>query len=535
MQNYNELEEFLKNKNLTREQKVEAINNYFNNYRASVDKELNDYLRKQRIGAALEIGSAALPVGLSLAAGTKPGLKFLTKVAGDKLGPQIAEKGIGGILGSKVLQKTLGNKLSETIGTGPVLGVPAGAMSGSLHGYFNDESIPKSALQGAALGFVAGGANGAIVGKTQRYLKGRELKNFGDIDNIDKTLRNKYFDASKNFYKDYNQGIKLNDIDFTKRGMQETLTWNPKQAQNFPDLINDIKNSKRLPDAPNLKPQQKPFVSHYELYEGKNGLHHIEVLKNGEKRFYITKDTLAGTPRDTIPGSNKSINNMINDFPPIFNPAQVAINNPANNNNLQKVTPNVTTRTTNTDHIGSPINSINNLSPIFNPAQVAIPEILRTDNNPELKSNHEPFQLRVENTVWDTIPMADPFKQNSNHIFTPQEIGKMSNKEFSKNEAVIMKQAKDGLIKQQSEPKNYAGYKNSVSGTSQIYSREDIGAMSGDEFNKNQDAIWSQLNSIGIPTNNELQHSSINGGGTVFVKPYKRRDGTEVKGYYRSL
>lgn len=63
MQNYNELEKFLKNKNLTREQKVEAINNYFNNYRASVDKELNDYLLKQRIGAALEIGSAAIPMG----------------------------------------------------------------------------------------------------------------------------------------------------------------------------------------------------------------------------------------------------------------------------------------------------------------------------------------------------------------------------------------------------------------------------------------------------------------------------------------
>ena len=224
---------------------------------------------------------------------------------------------------------------------------------------------------------------------------------------------------------------------------------------------------------------------------------------------------------------------MINDFPPNFNPAQVAIDNPTINNNLQKVTPNEIIRTTSTGRIGSPINSINNLSPNFNPAQVAIPSITAGATS-GLTSDHAPFQLRIENTVWDTIPMANPLKQE-NHIFTPQEIGNMTTEEFTKNEATIMKQAKDGIIKPQSKQQNYAGYRNAVNGSNQIFSREDIGAMSRDEFDNNQKAIWSQLNSIGIPTNKSLEHSTQNGGGTVFVKPYKRRDGTEVKGYYRSL
>ena len=33
----------------------------------------------------------------------------------------------------------------------------------------------------------------------------------------------------------------------------------------------------------------------------------------------------------------------------------------------------------------------------------------------------------------------------SNHIFTPEEIGKMSGEEFAQNEPVIMQQLKDGF------------------------------------------------------------------------------------------
>lgn len=55
--------------------------------------------------------------------------------------------------------------------------------------------------------------------------------------------------------------------------------------------------------------------------------------------------------------------------------------------------------------------------------------------------------------------------------------------------------------------------------------------MSTDEYSQNEAAIFAQMNSIGIPTNSELSHA----GGTIYVEPYVRSDGTPVRGYYRSV
>ena len=123
--------------------------------------------------------------------------------------------------------------------------------------------------------------------------------------------------------------------------------------------------------------------------------------------------------------------------------------------------------------------------------------------------------------------------QNFNRIFTPDEIGKMSSSEFTQNEKAIMYQIQNGLIQNQPQ-NNYSGYRNSANGSSQIFSREDIGAMSTNEYTQNEKAISAQLNSIGIPTNGELHNASLTGGGTEYVRPYMRSDGTQVKGYYRS-
>ena len=73
-------------------------------------------------------------------------------------------------------------------------------------------------------------------------------------------MRKQYSNDSRKFYQDYIQEIQLNkngNFDFSKRGVQEQLRWNPQQAQNFPELVNDIKNAQRLPDVPNTKPLKK--------------------------------------------------------------------------------------------------------------------------------------------------------------------------------------------------------------------------------------------------------------------------------------
>lgn len=128
---------------------------------------------------------------------------------------------------------------------------------------------------------------------------------------------------------------------------------------------------------------------------------------------------------------------------------------------------------------------------------------------------------------------AAPLPNNFIHIFTPKEIAQMDSDVFIANESAIMKQLQAGLIGQQI--KSFANFTNPITGDNRIFSREDIGAMSGDEYSANESAIMEQLKSIGIPTGNELEASSIFGGGTVYVRPYTRSDGTEVRGYWRSL
>lgn len=124
--------------------------------------------------------------------------------------------------------------------------------------------------------------------------------------------------------------------------------------------------------------------------------------------------------------------------------------------------------------------------------------------------------------------------KNGNPIFTPQEIGEMSREEFEKNLPIIEQQLKDGLIKPKAQEVDYSGYLNPISGNGKIFSREAISQMTGDEYLSNEPEIMAQLNSIGIPTENELETASFN-GGTVYVRPYTRSDGTEVRGYYRSV
>lgn len=119
-------------------------------------------------------------------------------------------------------------------------------------------------------------------------------------------------------------------------------------------------------------------------------------------------------------------------------------------------------------------------------------------------------------------------------VFTPEQIGKMSREEFAQNESAIMSQMKDGLIQNQSPLIKFSGFINPVTGSKQIFSREDIGAMSTDEYSNNEKAINAQLNTIGVPTFSELESAVSSGGGVIYVEPYTRSNGVQVRGYYRS-
>ena len=86
------------------------------------------------------------------------------------------------------------------------------------------------------------------------------MKQYGDIDKLNQKTKKQYRKEAKRYYNDYIQETKLNkdgNIDFTSRGSDENLTWNPKQGQNFPELKKDIENAKRMPDRENTKPDKK--------------------------------------------------------------------------------------------------------------------------------------------------------------------------------------------------------------------------------------------------------------------------------------
>lgn len=117
--------------------------------------------------------------------------------------------------------------------------------------------------------------------------------------------------------------------------------------------------------------------------------------------------------------------------------------------------------------------------------------------------------------------------------YTPTDIGQMSNEEFDKKEGEIMRQVQEGLINSEEAPMDFSGYTNSVTNDGHIFTQEDIGRMSDGDFAQNEAAINAQMNSVGIPTDSQMR-SSARAGGAVYVSPYTRSDGTEVRGYYRS-
>jgi hypothetical protein len=80
------------------------------------------------------------------------------------------------------------------------------------------------------------------------------------------------------------------------------------------------------------------------------------------------------------------------------------------------------------------------------------------------------------------------------------------------------------------------GYTNPLTGSNHIYTREEVGTMSSDEFAKHEKEIDAQTRAFNgtMPTNGDLQREAMTGRGVVYVNSYTRSDGTEVKGYYRS-
>lgn len=122
---------------------------------------------------------------------------------------------------------------------------------------------------------------------------------------------------------------------------------------------------------------------------------------------------------------------------------------------------------------------------------------------------------------------------DTNVLYSRKDIENMTQEEFDNNEDVIMQQLSNGFIGQDVDTNKYLNYTNPISGDNKIFSREDIENMSLEEYTNNEKLIHAQLNSIGVPSNSDLQELT-NCGNVIYVNEYVRSDGTFVKGYYRS-
>ena len=80
-----------------------------------------------------------------------------------------------------------------------------------------------------------------------------------------------------------------------------------------------------------------------------------------------------------------------------------------------------------------------------------------------------------------------------------------------------------------------SGYNNPLSGDNRIFTREEVASMSPEEFKKHEKEIDAQTMAFNgtMPTNADLR-LEVKTGGVIYVEPYTRSNGTEVKGYYRS-
>ena len=185
-----------------------------------IDREYTLGQLKDYAGAALEIGSA-----------------FVLGYGGAKLAGTVAKK----------LAPKVGRKIAQEIATGTLKGASAGTVEGLGKGLLEDKNPLETAVKDTLAGATLGAGLGTVGANIQKTIKGKKLKQYGDIDMLDKTSRKQYSRDAREYYQDYNQGIIVNKdgpIEFTNRGQREVLRWNPKQAQNFSELTKDIKKAR---------------------------------------------------------------------------------------------------------------------------------------------------------------------------------------------------------------------------------------------------------------------------------------------------
>ena len=473
---FRQLYEELKNGNYSQGEKMAIIKNVGEMYRNQLDDELTKELTKQYTGAALEIGSAAIPVG--------------------GLAGQIAKRTI-----PAAVTKTLGRKISQDIATSAIGGAIDSSVFGAGRGLVEGGNPFQTATQDALTGAIIGGALGGVTGAAQKSISGKRLQSLDDSEIFGANYQQSR-KLGEEYYKNYNQDkvITHNDIGgitFGRKGMKESINKNPASVREFPDLIKNVKNADYLETNDLYKVKKDKNIKDFHTLSDNEHEYLIARDKKNNQKFYLTIKRTAdqGIPPiedtnfspSTTGGASSGSSLGIKSHKDL-KPVSILDDFVQNINLPERVNPSAT--------VG---------------IQSAIDNFVKSDVNiSQQNANNEkfgvqkPFELRIEKRRMPTGEVVD--------IETPTGY------------AAPTKGFRQSV--------DLTGWKNPINGDNRIYTAEDIGEMSHKEFGKLERIIDAQMNSIGIPRKKDL---GLFSGGSIYIAPYTRADGIKVRGHYRAL
>ena len=311
----NPYDEVQNNPNLSKEEKVAKIKEISDGIEAQINREHMINQAKNYGGAALEIGSAAVP-----------------GYGGAKLAQTI----------TKHLSQRVGRKIAKEIATGTLKGASTGTVEGLGRGLLEDENPIKTAVQDTVAGGVLGAGLGTTGGNVQKVVKKKNLKKYDKLlkdRKINKQERKEFINAGNKYYQNYEQGVNTNvkdlgNIKLPSEGLKETITQKPEHIIDVIDLSKNLKNSKVLePESP--KHSHKYNINKFHHLKGKNVDYQIAENQKGDKYFYKITDPYLTGPKPEGEGllsTPKSTNNIIQPSPDNLNPSQKAIQKPISHN-----------------------------------------------------------------------------------------------------------------------------------------------------------------------------------------------------------
>lgn len=214
----------MKDNSLSKEQKVQRIKEIGEAERKKIDEEHRKSMAKLYTGAALEIGSAAIPFGGAAKLGGSLALKFAKPAF------------------SQITKKVI----AKNVGSGVASGLASGAMFGTGEGLMDNKDlkgIALSTLQGAGSGAIGGGLVGSITGQVAKKI-GRTKDLIKKVQTKNKHLEQAEQSAKETFS---NAEDRVRELIQNRRANIDTSKFEAMQKiDKFSAQIDDIANELNL-------------------------------------------------------------------------------------------------------------------------------------------------------------------------------------------------------------------------------------------------------------------------------------------------